>query len=74
MDKQLNNHGMLESSSNLTRGDGGGDVDNSAVRHAILDQNFNMENQSTTSGSSVEPHSDCSYTDMEQMINVCNET
>ena len=33
-----------------------------------LENNLNIENLSTTSGSSVEPHSDCS--DLERILNV----
>lgn len=40
-----------------------------------LDQNYNIENHSITSGSSVEPRSECSYTDTEPIITVsfCQE-
>lgn len=34
-----------------------------------MDQNFNIENQSTSSGSSVEPRSDCSYSEMDRILN-----
>ncbi|XP_059225454.1 uncharacterized protein LOC106081450 isoform X8 [Stomoxys calcitrans] len=59
-DKQSNNNRTIaESSPDLTRDTGdSGD----------LDQNFNIENQSVTSGSSLEPRSDCSYTDTEPNI------
>uniref|UniRef100_A0A1I8PDA5 Uncharacterized protein n=1 Tax=Stomoxys calcitrans TaxID=35570 RepID=A0A1I8PDA5_STOCA len=59
-DKQSNNNRTIaESSPDLTRdrGDSGD-----------LDQNYNIENQSVTSGSSLEPRSDCSYTDTEPNI------
>lgn len=44
---------------------------------ADLNKNFKEHPGTLSSGSSVEPHSDCSFTDTEQILNVClirNET
>ncbi|XP_075167343.1 myosin-7a binding protein isoform X2 [Haematobia irritans] len=60
VDKQsVNNRTISESSPDLTR-----DI----VDGVDLDQNYNNENNSVTSGSSIEPRSDCSYTDTEPNI------
>ncbi|XP_073847576.1 myosin-7a binding protein isoform X6 [Musca autumnalis] len=71
VDKQSNNNrNMTESSPNLTRvmADGAEDVVGMGEGADNMDQNYNMENQSTTSGSSVEPRSDLSYTDTEPNV------
>lgn len=63
---------MTESSPNLTRvmADGAEDVGGIVEGAGDMDQNYNMENQSITSGSSVEPRSDLSYTDTEPIVTV----
>lgn len=66
MDKQSNNRNMAESSPELTRVVSGG----TEAGTGNMDQNYNIENQSITSGSSVEPRSDCSYTDTEPNVTV----
>lgn len=69
MDKQLNNNQNV-SESNIGDRDGDCDVINDNVRLLSSDPNFNIEQSSTTSGSSVEPRSDLSYPEMEQILNV----
>lgn len=70
MDKQLNNNHEVSETDIV--GGSGGDVDdiNDNIRLSEKDQNFNIEKSSTTSGSSVEPRSDCSYPEIEQILNV----
>ncbi|XP_065370572.1 uncharacterized protein M7BP isoform X2 [Calliphora vicina] len=58
--KLNNNHEVSESDS------GGGDGINDNIRHAVSDHNLNIEKLSTSSGSSVEPRSDCSYPEIDQ--------
>ncbi|XP_061390045.1 serine-rich adhesin for platelets [Musca vetustissima] len=76
VDKQSNNNrNMTESSPNLTRvmADGAEDVTDMVDGSGDMDQNYNMENQSITSGSSVEPRSDLSYTDTEPNVTTTEE-
>ncbi|XP_058986780.1 metabotropic glutamate receptor-like protein P [Musca domestica] len=76
VDKQSNNNrNMTESSPNLTRvmADGAEDVGGIVEGAGDMDQNYNMENQSITSGSSVEPRSDLSYTDTEPNVTTNEE-
>ncbi|XP_065370575.1 uncharacterized protein M7BP isoform X5 [Calliphora vicina] len=61
--KLNNNHEVSESDS------GGGDGINDNIRHAVSDHNLNIEKLSTSSGSSVEPRSDCSYPEIDQVLN-----
>ncbi|KAI8127149.1 hypothetical protein CVS40_2651 [Lucilia cuprina] len=70
VDKQLNNnHEITETDTGGGGGDGEDEDVNDNIRLAESDQNFNIEKLSTTSGSSVEPHSDCSYPEAEQILN-----
>ncbi|XP_037827901.1 titin isoform X3 [Lucilia sericata] len=70
VDKQLNNnHEITETDTGGGGGDEEGEDVNDNIRLAESDQNFNIEKLSTTSGSSVEPRSDCSYPEAEQLLN-----
>ncbi|XP_046809418.1 uncharacterized protein LOC111675881 isoform X3 [Lucilia cuprina] len=70
VDKQLNNnHEITETDTGGGGGDGEDEDVNDNIRLAESDQNFNIEKLSTTSGSSVEPQSDCSYPEAEQILN-----
>ncbi|KAL9912759.1 myosin-7a binding protein isoform 1-T6 [Glossina fuscipes fuscipes] len=59
VDTQGNNRIISESTPDLSQSNQSND----------MDQNYNVENQSTSSGSSVEPRSDCSYNEMDRILN-----
>ncbi|XP_037895879.1 uncharacterized protein LOC119641360 isoform X3 [Glossina fuscipes] len=59
VDTQGNNRIISESTPDLSQSNQSND----------MDQNYNVENQSTSSGSSVEPRSDCSYSEMDRILN-----